>query len=616
VAARRRVGIGLARPHGMRFISGFWRLVMMSSIVSCLVACDTPSGPGGDPDDPGDPGGRGGGGSGSSVLGPVASLPLAVDLGAIDCGSAASGRFEIANPGDTALTYSLQSKDPHVAVAPEAGTVTPGAAVPIEVTAALPAEVDADTRLETSIAVTTNASAGTRVVSIKYRARGAQIGFDHTTLGFGETEVGFLGGHGFQVTNTGNLAAAVAIAEPGGEFSRRFGDAGSATIAPGATTTGEFGYLPVSLGADTARAGVTITGAHCGRQVDHLTLVAQAVPGAGVLVQGGPVDFGDARCNQAPAARQLHLVNHGALDGHFTARLLATTSGNERLYRVAPAEGTVPAGGAIDVVVSTDAIVPPASPRSYAATLRVVTTLGGVDVQRDIGVRQTLRSAELRASGSLVDFGVFPAGAPTQSLPFAILNAGNAPATLRVTPPVGAPFSLLAPATIAGNATGTLAVRYTPTGSPSTQDVTIGAVDACTPPVTLRLQGGTGPFAVVGTATATATCPPPATMATELLIANQGDRPLSIHCREHGTSGLGVAFPLRPDDPIDLDTGYFSVAPHSTARMLVTMSPGPIVAGSVTAQIDCFDNEPITSLRTTTVTRTLQGEGCAGPGAP
>ena len=47
------------------------------------------------------------------------------------------------------------------------------------------------------------------------------------------------------------------------------------------------------------------------------------------------------------------------------------------------------------------------------------------------------------------------------------------------------------------------------------------------------------------------------------------------------------------------------------------MSPGPIHAGSVTAAVDCLDNEPITNTRTTTVTRTLveNGEPCVDPGS-
>lgn len=65
-------------------------------------------------------------------------------------------------------------------------------------------------------------------------------------------------------------------------------------------------------------------------------------------------------------------------------------------------------------------------------------------------------------------------------------------------------------------------------------------------------------------------------------------------------------------------TGELAVPPGGVATMPVTLLPGPIRAGSVAAFVDCFDNEPIANLRTTTVTRTLveEGEPCVALGAP
>jgi hypothetical protein len=232
-----------------------------------------------------------------------------------------------------------------------------------------------------------------------------------------------------------------------------------------------------------------------------------------------------------------------------------------------------------------------------------------------VGVDWFDRVVSRGVTHALVDFGVFPVGSPVQSQQLTIRNTGNATAALRLTPAVSAPFRMSGSSIIGSNGSGTLRVEYTPTSSPSTQQVTIEAVGACTAPLAVTLQGGTGPFAVVQTATVTETCPPPAAMSTALQIANMGDKPLRIHCREHGTSGLALQFPL-PDDPFG--TGELAVPPGGVATMPVTLLPGPILAGSVTAFVDCFDNEPIANLRTTTVTRTLveEGEPCIAPGAP
>lgn len=258
---------------------------MIGSTVTCLVACDSPSGRG-DPDPPGDLGGGGSGdgtSEGSSASGPLIVLPARIQLGEIDCGSSASAGFEITNRTTAALTFTLTTSDSHVVVSREAVTVAPGAAVPIEVTAAVPAAIDAATRLDGSLFVITSAGTWSQLIPVEYRSHGVEIRFDHTTITFGDTEAGTVGGHGFRVINTGSVPATITIAEPGGEFGRRFGDSGTVTLDPEQAATGEFSYLPVDVGTDTASAGVTVTGPgpDCGRKLDHVTLVATAIPHGG-----------------------------------------------------------------------------------------------------------------------------------------------------------------------------------------------------------------------------------------------------------------------------------------------------------------------------------------------
>lgn len=68
--------------------------------------------------------------------------------------------------------------------------------------------------------------------------------------------------------------------------------------------------------------------------------------------------------------------------------------------------------------------------------------------------------------------------------------------------------------------------------------------------------------------------------------------------------------------PIPFD-GLFTISPGSRLAVPVTLSPGPIRAGSIDAVMECHTNELSGEVPLTTITRTLveDGEPCVDPGA-
>lgn len=584
--------------------SSLWvgRLVMACSVLLYLDACDSQP-----PLElaPGDAGIADDGDTATEP--PLATLPERVDLGAGDCGHAASTSFELRNRGGAALTYAFVTSDPQVTVSPSTGTVATGAAVAVHVTAEIPARIAARETLTATLTATTNArDAGTRSIPVSFRSRGAEIVIDRSVIGMGESAVGFVSTQPFLVRNTGDAAATVTISPPGGEFRTQLGASSTVTLDPGATMPGEVSYLPRDLGVDTGTASVIIGGATCGEVPRTLSLSGEGVVGDGVMVQGGPIDFGAVACGFPAPATRIRLMNPAAIDARFTATFLTDAEHDERFFTVSPSAGSVPAHGTIELLVIASAIRAPASPRVYDAVLRITTRLG-VDVVHDVPVRQTLHAPELQIS-SAHNFGVIPVGS-TQGIPVTITNRGNASATLVAT--ATSPFRVVMPIPIAGGGgVGTGTIFYTPqTSVPVTGMVTVTANLACAAPLQIPVEAGRGPFAVLEATSVTATCPPPPSLSTQLQISNLGNEPLDIICHELGNSGLALQFPLL------LPEG-FHVPAHGAADLPITLAPGPLQFSWMRAVVECFDNEPVTGSRLTTVTRTLVEDGapCSDPG--
>lgn len=521
-------------------------------------------------------------------------MPASLDLGDGDCGGTASTTFQLANPGGSELRFEFAPSDPRLAVAPRAGVLAAGQTLAVRVTAEVPAEVDAGERLVGSIVAKTNAGMK-RAIEVALRTRGAQLVIEPASIGFGQTAVGFPSARPFSVRNVGNLAAAVTVAAPGGEFGHRFGGGGGTVVlAPGQAAGGEVSYLPVNLGPDAATAAVAVAGPVCGAAPRELALAGAGGAGPGVMVQGGPIDFGVVGCDAGGQTRTITLVNPAAIDAPFTARFPDDVEFDDLRFAVSPEIGVVPAHGSIELVVRRNPLSAPAEARVHAAVLQITTTLGA-DAVAEIPVRDDVRSPYLVAAAERRDFGFLQAG-EAQMLPITVTNSGTVTAALAA---VG-PFQVLLPMPLAPGATGTAWVVYRPQGAPApvSGNVVLSARSSCQAPVALPFQGGTGPYAVVHQSRLALRggCLRPSRTSVALVVENRGNRQLEIRCRETIPSEL--ALQISPD--------VLSVPAGAARAFAVSMETPPGEAGevgSISTGVDCFDNEPLISVRSTLVTR-------------
>ncbi|MCE9573311.1 MAG: hypothetical protein K8W52_09155 [Deltaproteobacteria bacterium] len=516
---------------------------------------------------------------------PIAVLPSTLDVGAVDCGGAAAITFELGNRGGAPLDYTLAALDERVSLDPASGTVAPGERRTVRVTVAMPAEVDAAVPFATDLTFTSNDASAPHAVPLAFRSHGAQIVIDPPGIGFGETAVGFAATRTFAVTNRGDVAAQIAIAAPGGEFARRFGDSGRADIAPGATLEGDIAYLPQDLGRDQRTADVALTGPRCGRPVAPLALDGEGRLGDDVRVEGGPIDFGDVTCDDSTETATLTLVNPTAIAAPFTA---AIASGAVAGVTISPASGQVPAGGSLALQVRRRE--PAGSvPGAQQAILRITTSLGAARTH-DIELRQQVHTPLLEVAAAR-DFGVVPPG-DIRALPVTITNHGDAPADLAVFSSDPA-FVTQLPTWLGQGSTATGWFTYVPiSDAPVDGTMTVFAASSCAAPTVIPLSAGHGPRpSFAPTLSDFFTCPLPATLSAALAVANTGDRPLVMSCRETTPSALAP----------QISPSVLTVAPGGTGAITVSVTPTSCAAGWLQVALTCTTNELFTSTHTAQV---------------
>lgn len=527
---------------------------------------------------------------------PAGTLPTSLDLGTGDCGAAATTTFTVTNSGGGELTYQLTSSDPWLSVMPSQGTILAGTSTTFTVRADVPATATAGQALAATLTVTSNLpDHATVMVPVRVTPRGATVVLEPPSLGFGQLETGTSAERAFTVRNTGDAPAMVTVSAPGvAAFTRSFGTAGVATVAAGGEVTGAITFGPTAAGATSSTAPLVLGGAVCGAPPSALALSGEGVLPGGVLVQGIPVDFGAIDCGSAVGTRTFTLVNTAQQPSPFTIAWLTDPQGDDARYQVSPDSGTLAPGATQTITVTRLAIALPATPRAYDATLRVHTTLPApTDV--DVDVRQGLRGPVLTASTATIDFGFAPTES-TETTTFTLSNTGNAPATVTSSAPLH--VTLSPPAMLAAGATSPVTIEYLSPGGAFTGSVVLGAVGACSGPVTVALAAGTGPYALLPAPELFAGCPPPDPMTTDATIENVGNQPLTISCAEQGASGLA---------PV-LTPSSLTVAPGTTEPMAVEISPGnPVRSGATTATMRCQVNQPLHPVLTFQILRQLDG---------
>lgn len=527
---------------------------------------------------------------------PVLTAPARVDLGAGDCGGAATGTFVIANDGDAPLAYTIDSVDPRVVTVPAGGTIPAGETQLVEVQADVP-EAAAAGEAITAALLARPTGGPARMIEVAFAARGAMFAIAPATIGIGDQPIGQRASRDVTIRNIGNAAAVIAIASPGGEFG---GGLAPTVMGADAEHTTHLTYLPRDLGADLARAAITFDGAVCGARPAAIELSGQGVAGQGILIQGGPVEFGTVTCDGQEVERTLTLVNPTDLPATFTAQMWDTDLDDVN-FEVRPAQGAIAARGSVQVSVRRRDAHGPSGPREIDSAVRIVTTLAGHQDVRDVAVHEILSSAELRIVGD-TDFGWLPANT-VASAPVEITNVGNAPARITVAAP-GA-LTAVVPQWLDPGATGIGWVTYRQAApAPYTGVLAVSAIGSCQRPVERTYTAGRGAYASVAPVEAFGACGTVPTSA-RLHVSNPGTAPLEIRCRPAGASPLALGFAQ----------ASLSVAAGGRAAFDLTMAAGDGAPGTVVAEVMCVANDGPAGgwqQQSTTVTRTVlpADQGC------
>jgi hypothetical protein len=427
---------------------------------------------------------------------PAADLPTALALGPIDCGSSVTRTFPIANTGTADLTYTITSSTGAVTVTPASGTIIAGTQTTFTLTAIAPSSLPVGMQIPADITIMTNIPGkASTVVHVSAASTGATVELASATVGFGDAEVGSTIQRTVTLHNGGDQAFTVSAAAVSGAFDLAFtGAPGPISVAAGADFTMTASFAPDGLGAASATSALSFGGAICaGLPPAALALSGTGVPVGSVLVQGVPVDFGTVACGSAAATADITLVNSSAAVATFTAALLTDPEGDDAQYTLTPASGSIAAGASATVTVTRKAIALPATPRSYAAILRIH-TVGLSAVDHDVDIGQALRGPVLFVDTATRDFGWRPAGS-TATLGIQVSNGGNAPAMMTVGG-LTAGLAAVLPLPVGADGNGSVGITFVPAADGATiaTSAVVGAVNACSVSTAVPLAAGNGPY--------------------------------------------------------------------------------------------------------------------------
>jgi hypothetical protein len=559
-----------------------------ASLLATLAACGS--------DDPNFPD--------AGVPGPAADFPAALAIGAAGCGVARTETFAVENTGGADLTFAIMSSNGAVAVTPASGTIVAGTTTTFTTTVTVPATTAAATQVEATLTVTTNLPAApTRTIPVTVTATGAQI--EATPLAFGDAVIGRPTTLPLVIRNVGNAPATVALGAPSDDhFAVTYpGAPAAAEIAGGgASLAATATFTPAADGAVSATAALTVTGPVCGAAPPAtVALSGTGVPPGTFRVSGGGA-FGTVACGSPAGSLPLTVIND--TDHAVAWAAERGESPNARFYAVEPAGGTLAAGASAPVTLIRNPIELPADPsaRYDLGITFTATAEGHADEQRLVEVTQALAGPFLEASATAIDFGFVPAER-SRARAIDVTNGGTAAAVLTALGD-GAPLATTVPAEIAAGATGAVTVTYAPATTPAPVDraVTVSAAGACSAPIAIEVDAGTGPFAELTPVTIERTCPDPEPFA-ELVITNLGNRPLTVSdCREEAPSGVAPVF-AEESFPVTVGTGGGSADPNQAFVSFQYAAR----AARATATLTCDVDDPFAPTQTVTITRALTG---------
>jgi hypothetical protein len=424
-----------------------------------------------------------------------------VDFGYVDCGSApVSKSIHVKNSGGKALAYSLRLEGSGFSIdgAPS-GSLEPAAEAVVTVTASVDSSATPRVPREGAIVIESPDSALPQVrVPLKVIPDGAVLSVLPASAAFGQVNVGEFAVP-VQVTlkNTGYAPVKLGFAVPkDDEFGLAWTNVPDPiALGPTESKTVSATFAPKSAGKKSFTSALTIDGPVCGDVPKTFELAGEGVL-LPVTVTPSPLDFGSVDCGTTAAAKTVSIENENAFPVVFSAVLAGAPSP----FTISPASGTVAPKSTAAITVSPKGMVAPRSvaPNAYGDQL-TITTNAPADLPHVVTIMQSARGAILSASLPNAAFGAQTVGA-TVNRTLTVQNSGNQSATVKLTTALPFAVSPASPAavTIAGGASGTATVSFTPTSStPASANVSLAITGPqCGPPPAAIPVSGSGAFPV------------------------------------------------------------------------------------------------------------------------
>jgi hypothetical protein len=455
--------------------------------------------------------------SGNGTNGQVAVSPAQIVFGTnglVPCGTNAQPQtVTLQNTGTASFTWSgvLTHGSTYYTISPASGTVTASSSVPVTVT---PKPIPATStttpgEYDDTLTITTNISGDSpHLVGLEETAQGAIVVRSTNSVSFGNVGVGGTSAQQITFANTGNVSATLVFANGSSSFVQTSpltvgaGTFASESVSFSPTALQTYGDIgTVALDTETADGGVAPVVPLCGALPGDLTLSGT---GTNPTVTAAPstLNFGDVPCGQTGTALPTTITNNGPATTYTVTLLKGTSS----YFSVAPASGSLTAGGTAQLTV-TPAMIPQypntTSSAPFSDTLQLVTG-GGTIV--DVTLNMTPLGAILAVSKPTA-FGPITHGTTT-SQTVTVTNSGTGGATVTLTtswttlgdagsPDGGTDPWTVAPASSSVTASGS--APYTVTFGPPAAGTYGGTLTVSAPTASLCAELP-APIAISGTA--------------------------------------------------------------------------------------------------------------------
>ena len=286
----------------------------------------------------------------TGINGTVWLSASAIDFGRNPCRQAPPpARIVLmSNEGTAPFMFTASTEGPF-AVTPTSGSIAPGATIPLQVSArAIIDGTPGQLRGGALVVGTDIVGDAIHRVALRDQVYGAQLSYPTTGLDFGSVRVGSDAERRIGVRNTGNATATLTIASTGGASSRFSANTVLApdtdmlaTVYP--TTAGRF--------AEDWTLSVPTALPLCAPFAPIPTHLAVTAVDAQLYPVPTSVNFGGVACNgPAPTSRTVELRNPTTVPVPFTTSLFW---GADSRMAVAPSSGTIPAGGATTLTITS-----------------------------------------------------------------------------------------------------------------------------------------------------------------------------------------------------------------------------------------------------------------------